>query len=80
MSERDREKERQTGESEPNGARQRGEKKECTERERSGGRPRERDIFSGTVRGGDIMEHNRAWWCCVCVCMCVCRRRKGSWF
>lgn len=66
MSERDRGKERQTGESEPNGARQRGEKNRNARRGSAAEDGRGKDIFSGTVRGGDIMEHNRAW-CCVCV-------------
>ncbi len=47
-------------------------KKECSEREMRDEQrmiERERDIFSGAVRGGDIMEHN---WEGVCVCVCVC--------
>ena len=41
-------------------------KKECREREERRMTERERDIFSGAVRGGDIMEHN---WEGGCVCL-----------
>lgn len=49
------------------------------ERERERGEQRmterERDIFSGAVGGGDIMEHN---WRGVCLCVCVWRRGVAS--
>lgn len=61
-TEGEKEKKRKEREGELNGGEAARKKRNA---ERGRWQERERDIFSGAVREGDIMEHN---WECVCVC------------